>query len=71
MNRNAVFRSAFWAGLASPVAIYASPVSYSTYIGSYSVPLSFAQVGLALSHSYAQVVDDGQSLAAGTEQPAS
>jgi hypothetical protein len=63
VNRNSVFWAAFWAGLASPTAVYAASPVYYSYIGNYSVPLSFMQVGLALGHSYAQATDDGQQLA--------
>jgi hypothetical protein len=63
INRNSVFWAAFWTGLASPVSVYAAPVTYYPYLGNYSVPLSFTQVGFALGHSYAQASDDGQPTA--------
>ncbi len=66
INRNSVFWAAFWAGLASPASVYAAPVPYYAYMGNYSLPLSFMQVGFALSHSYSQVVNDGQSIATDT-----
>jgi hypothetical protein len=66
IDRNSVFWTAFWAGLAAPASVYAAPVTYYAYMNNYSLPLSFAQVGIALGHSYAKVADDRQLVDANT-----
>jgi len=51
MNQPSMFLTAFWAGLASPVFLYAQPTPYPLGLGVYTVGGAFAQVGMTLNHS--------------------
>ena len=42
------FLTAFFAGLAAPVALWARPVNYVALIGDFSVPASFGRVAAQL-----------------------
>lgn len=49
--------TAFYAGLAAPVGLYAAPPPYVMYLGGYSVPAVFGMVGLNLRRVTSQVQD--------------
>jgi len=60
MNHHPVFWAAFWAGMASPVALYASPAPYWAYMNNFTVAQSFAQVGASLNNALATIAHDEQ-----------
>jgi di/tricarboxylate transporter len=66
-DRSSVFWAAFWAGLASPMSVYASPPNYLALGAIPSPAQNFAAVGMALSRLY-QRSDDQRS---GAEGPTS
>jgi hypothetical protein len=59
MRQSPVFWAAFWAGLASPVSLFAPPSPYYSYLGGVSLPYIFAQVGMTLGRVSAPVADGG------------
>lgn len=61
MRQNPVFWAAFWAGLASPVSLFAPQAQYSLYLGGVSVPSIFAQVGLTLRRVSTPIIDGGSA----------
>jgi hypothetical protein len=58
MHASPRFWAAFWAGLAVPVDLYSGPAPYAAYIGGYSLPQTFAAIGLYMSHAVGQFQDD-------------
>lgn len=63
------FWTAFYAGLAAPIALYTAPPTYSAFY----VPTTaqvFSYIGGCLTEVIPAVVDDGQSTPHGTERPA-
>jgi hypothetical protein len=58
LSSSRYFVAALWAGLAAPTALFGSPPKYPYYIGTYSVPQSFAQVGSYLSYALSRYRDD-------------
>ena len=63
MDRSSIFWTAFWAGVASPVALYSPPPVYSTYSINFGVAQTFARVGVALGRPYREIAHDGRSSA--------
>jgi hypothetical protein len=61
MRQSHVFWAAFWAGLASPVSLFAPPNPYYPYLSNISVPYIFAQVGLTLRRVATPVADGGSA----------
>jgi hypothetical protein len=55
-----VFAAAVWAGLGAPVALFSTPQPYPYYLGTLSVPQSFAQVGSFLSYTLNNNRDDAR-----------
>jgi hypothetical protein len=51
MNQNSVFWASFWAGAASPIALYSMPTPYVLSLGLNTVGGSFAQVGMTLTQT--------------------
>jgi hypothetical protein len=50
-HHGSYFVPALWAGLAAPTGLYSSTPQYPYYVGTYSVPQSFGQVGSYLSYA--------------------
>lgn len=64
MCANPRFWTAFWAGLAAPTGLYAGPAPYAAYIGGYSLPQTFAAVGVYMNQAVGQFQHDGTTTAA-------
>jgi hypothetical protein len=45
MRASPRFWTAFWAGLAAPIGLYAASDPYAAYIGGYRPPQTFAAIG--------------------------
>jgi len=68
MYQKSAFKTAFWAGLASPVALFSTPQeAYTPVISGLTVGSAFASVGASLSRLAVMTIDDqepGQSTSA-------
>lgn len=58
MGMSPMFWTAFWAGMAAPVSLYAAPTAYAGYVAIPSPAQSFAMVGGYLSAAAEQVQND-------------
>jgi hypothetical protein len=63
MNQSHVFWTAFWAGLAAPVMLFAAPTPYYLYLANSTVAQSFGAVGAKLALVYGINPDVGHSSA--------
>jgi hypothetical protein len=60
MTLSPTFRTAFMAGLASPVGLYAGPAPYMAYASAYAPAYSFGCVASYLNAVAAEAVSGGQ-----------
>jgi len=67
MNRNSVFLTAFWAGMAAPASLYAATPSYRPIIADLTFSDSLAVVGMFLHQAMAEADNVGQTTSRASE----
>jgi hypothetical protein len=67
MPLSATFWSAFLAGLAAPIGVYAAPAPYMAYVGGYTASQSFTMVANYLARGYGAMATDAESSGIGAE----
>ena len=58
MYQKSAFKSAFWAGLASPVALFSAPRVYIPAISGLTIASAFVSVGASLNRFAVMTTDD-------------
>jgi hypothetical protein len=67
VNRNSVFLTAFWTGLAAPTSLYAGTPPYRPLVADLTFHDSFAFVGYYLNQALSESGYDGSAAAAPVE----
>jgi hypothetical protein len=62
MSTSQAFKSAFWAGMASPALLYAAPSPYISFVQNNTISSLFSAVGMYMLEAFEQVTEEGSDL---------